>query len=300
MARVLVVEGNTPEVVAATMAAGCSPAAEQYAAVLEALAAERGVALETMIARPSFPDADIERLALEGFDGVALTGSGVSWSADDARAGPHRRLLERVFAAGIPAVGSCWGLQVGAVVLGGAVGQGTRGLEIGVARHVCLTAAGQAHALHAGRDASFDVPCIHRDEVTRLPQGAVLTASNDHSEVQAMVYEEGGVRFWGLQYHPEGGVEDMLAYLLRRDEFALAELALFRDRADLEAMVADMRAMAADPAANRAMAWRYGIRPEVLDPARRRVELANWLAAIGITAVRPFEETVLRQPRRAV
>ncbi|MEM6676612.1 MAG: type 1 glutamine amidotransferase [Pseudomonadota bacterium] len=284
MGRVLVVEGNTPEVVTGTVAVGLQPAAELYADVLQALSAAEGVALETEIARPSFPDCDVEMVPLEGLDGVALTGSGVSWSADDARAAVHRRLLERVFAAGIPVIGSCWGLHVGAVVLGGAVGHCAAGLELGVARHVRLTAAGRAHPMHADRGPVFDVPCIHRDEVSRLPAGAVVTAENDHSAVQAMVVETGGVRFWGVQYHPECGPDETLGYLLRRGENALRDIAVIEDAASLQAIIADMRKMLADPAGNAALAWRYGMRPEVLEPWLRRAELRAWLAAIGIIA----------------
>ncbi|MEM6946202.1 MAG: type 1 glutamine amidotransferase, partial [Pseudomonadota bacterium] len=247
MTRVLVVEGNTPELVEAAVAVRCRPAAEHYAEVLSTLAAARGVALETTILRPYFPEGDIEALDLNGFDGVAFTGSGVDWSADDARAAPFLRLLERIFTAGLPVIGSCWGLQVGAVVLGGCVGQGARGLELGVARHVRLTPAGSAHPFHAGRAPAFDVPCIHRDEVTLVPAGAVVTAENDHSAVQAMVFETGGVRFWGMQYHPELGPEDTLGYMLCRDDAGIAKLGLFRDRADLVAMIDDMRRIMADP-----------------------------------------------------
>lgn len=283
MACILVVEGNTPDLAEAVVAVGCRRAAEQYAAVLEALAAAGGVTLETEILRPYFPENDVDGVTLDAFDGVALTGSGVDWSADDARAAPFLRLLERAFAAGVPVLGSCWGLQVGAVVLGGAVGQGARGLELGVARHVRLTPAGAVHALHAGRRPVFDVPCIHRDEVTAVPTGAVVTAENDHSAVQAMVYEAGSVRFWGMQYHPELGPEDTLGYLLRNDDAAVAALGLFRDRADLMAAVEDMRRLAADPAGERALAWRYGLQRDVLDPTARQVELANWLVEIGVT-----------------
>ncbi|MEO1456314.1 MAG: type 1 glutamine amidotransferase [Pseudomonadota bacterium] len=286
MARILVVEGNTPAVTEATLAVGGRPAAEQYAGVLVRLAGLSGVELAVRIERPSFPGFEAGTVALDGLDGVALTGSGVAWSADAQQAREHRRLLERVFAAGLPVIGSCWGLQVGAVVLGGAVGASPEGLELGVARHIRLTPAGRAHALHAERADVFDAPCIHRDEVRRMPNGAVLTAWNDHSEVQAMVYEQGGVRFWGMQYHPELGIDDCLRYASRGGPDASFDRTKFENRAALLQVLSDFEAASAAPEAAAPLAWRYGLRPELLDAGLRMAELAAWLDAVGVTAAR--------------
>ncbi|MEL6336240.1 MAG: type 1 glutamine amidotransferase [Pseudomonadota bacterium] len=274
MTRVLVVEGNTPEVLAAKAEAGGLAPAEQYAAALRRFAP----ALEITIARPFCDPADV-LIELEGIDGVALTGSGVAWAADAPQARPHRRLVERVFAAGIPVLGSCWGLQVGAVILGGSVGASPLGIEVPAARAVTLTAAGRAHALHADRPAVFDVPCIHRDEVTRAPSGAVITAANDHSAIQATVYEHGGVRLWGVQYHPEHGADIALGYLLARGAEGITGLARPLGETDLNALHADLGDAAGQAALARAD--RRGLGVEVFCPDRRGAELRAWLRSIG-------------------
>ena len=51
------------------------------------------------------------------------------------------------------------------------------------------------------------------DEVSRLPTGAVKLAQNDHSEHQAFSYDQGGVSFWGAQYHPELRTTHVAYYL---------------------------------------------------------------------------------------
>ncbi|MGF1550962.1 MAG: gamma-glutamyl-gamma-aminobutyrate hydrolase family protein [Paracoccaceae bacterium] len=275
MAKVLVVEGNTPEGVAAVRAAGGVAAAETYAGALRAFAP----GLEIAVARPSFPGFDARALSLDGIDGVALTGSGAAFAADAPEARPHRALVERAFAAGLPVIGSCWGLQVPAVVLGGGVGAAGAGIEVPVARDIRLTPAGLDHPLHAHRGVVFDAPCIHRDEVRRPPTGARVTATNGHSAVQAMVYEQGGVRFWGMQYHPEHGPEEALRYLRRPDAAAL--LAGAEPLVDATAVLAADDGLGSDRMAM------------LTDPAVRGAELKSWLLAIGAIAVRVFDQSDL-------
>lgn len=269
----LIVEGDTPERVAGVRRAGGLSAADSYAASLRAYAPNAALQVVT----PSDPTTDVDAIDLSDLDGAALTGSGVSWSADDARAAPHRRLFERLSAAGVPTTGSCWGLQVAAVVLGGTVRWCPNGLELGVAREVRLTAEGAAHPVFSGKPQQFDSVCIHRDEVDRLPSGATLLASNAHSAVQAFAYERQGVRFVGWQYHPELTLGDIAGYLTTRDGGSGDE--------SLAAMITDFRAIdSAAPGAEAARA-RRNAGADVLCPARRRRELGAWVA--GLRRLRP-------------
>jgi len=72
-----------------------------------------------------------------------------------------------------------------------------------LAKNLQLTEAGKTHPMMRGRKDGDAVPCIHRDEIQKLPDGAVLLAGNAHSPVQAAVYEKDGIDYWGAQYHPE-------------------------------------------------------------------------------------------------
>ncbi|MEL6220571.1 MAG: type 1 glutamine amidotransferase [Pseudomonadota bacterium] len=266
-ARVLVLEGNPPELLAARYSAGLPGMAEAYGAALRCHMPE----LEVEILRPYFPDYTFDPSALEDVDGVVCTGSGVQWSADDARARPFWALFESAFLAGVPVLGSCWGLQVGAVVLGGAVEASPNGSELGIARCVRLTDAGEDHSLHAGRSMEFQALCIHRDEISAVPEGAIVTATNAHSAVQAMVSETGDHQFWGVQYHPEMNLMDMGLALNR-----VASTAWDDKASEINAMGADFRTLATE-AGRSDLASRHSIGAEILDRSIHTTELQNWV-----------------------
>ena len=194
-------------------------------------------------------------------DGVIFSGSGVAWATDAPEAAGLRKAMEEAFAAEKPVWGSCNGMQLAAVVLGGAVGASPKGHEVGLALDLALTEMGAMHPMMAGRTEGFAVPCVHRDEVQKMPDGAVLLAGNDHSPVQAMVYEQNGVDFWGTQYHPELSASEVGAYLNR---------GIFEDQRHLQS---DLLAADFDPEA----ATRLGAPEGALLLDTRARELLNWL-----------------------
>lgn len=182
------------------------------------------------------------------------------------------------FAAGIPVWGSCWGLQLATVALGGSVRRNPRGRELAVARAVSVTEAGRAHPLLASRPPVFDALCSHLDEVETLPPDAEILAANEISAVQALaVRTPVGGSFFGTQYHPEHTLAVSAALI----EMRVAELVAegFGDRDAILAMAADYRILAADPT-RRDLAWRYGIAGEIIDPVRRTTEIGNWLRMV--------------------
>lgn len=198
-----------------------------------------------------------------GADGAIFTGSSVDWAVDDAQGAPVALAMERALTAGVPVWGSCNGMQLAAVLLGGAVGEAPAGLEAGLALDVDLTEEGVAHPMMAGRRSRYSAPCIHRHEVTRLPEGARHLARNAHSDVQAFAYDADGISVWATQYHPE--------YTVGTPGAALAQM----DGTDPD-LVADLLAADKDPAAVR----RLGADPADLAPVARTVELRNWLAMV--------------------
>lgn len=253
--RILIIESNPPDKVAAGLS-DAVPFVETFAALGEDVA--------TVVAEPY--ETPFDPAGLAEADGVIFTGSGVEWSADDARAEPLADAMRAVFKAGLPVWGSCNGMQLAAAVLGGEVGVSPKGSETGMARGVLVTGSGQDHPMMAGRQSGFAVPCIHRDEVQRLPAGAVLLAGNAHSTVQAFVYDREGVDFWGTQYHPEFSGQVIADILASRPDPSPEALAF----------AADLRAADTDPQA----AARLGAAPEALQVAQRATELVNWLAHV--------------------
>lgn len=252
MTRILILEGNPPDL----LAMGKSDAMPFVASLLAI-----DPALDLRLANPDAVEIDAARLS--DVDGVVFTGSGTAWAADAPEAAAQRAAMRTVLDSGVATWGSCNGLQLAAVVLGGVVGASPNGVECGVALGITMTDAGQDHAMMAGRDTGFGVPCMHRDEVQKLPPGAVLLAGNAHSPVQAMAYAQDGVDFWGVQYHPECSARDVARWLRARGA-PQGVLADDLDQADFE-----------DDAAAR-----VGLRPHDLTVAARTRELGNWLAHV--------------------
>ncbi|MEM6663926.1 MAG: type 1 glutamine amidotransferase [Pseudomonadota bacterium] len=269
MTTVLIVEGNTPEITDATRAAGRPTSAEGYGAAL----IHFSPGLEIRMTQPYAPGWTIDRVDFDGVDGLVVTGSAAEWTGGDEKSRPFWQVYEGAFSRGIPALGSCWGLQTAAVTLGGETAAGPNGREVSFARNVSLTAEGAAHPLHRGRADTFDVLCMHRDDVTRVPDGAIVTATNAHTAVQGMVYEQGDTKFWGIQYHPEVTLDEV-AFWLSADHTA-------SDGG--KRMVADYCAIAEDPAGTADLRAKHRVGPDILDFDRHGVELRNWLVhAVGV------------------
>lgn len=254
--KILILEAETPQLVDKARANGFATNADHYASALKNLSPD----LQIHVAEPY--RATLTLADLEDVTGVAFTGSGVAWSTDAPEAAALRAAGEMVFKAGIPTIGSCNGLQLATVLLGGTVGASPKGMEIGLAQGIEITDAGRAHPMMQGRRGGYAVPCIHRDEVQHMPEGAVLIANNAHSPVQAMIYQANGVDFWGVQYHPELSTTAIAGYV---------ESGFFAQGAGL---AGDLRLAEFDAQA----AKRLGGISEDLCVDARTIELANWLA----------------------
>ena len=215
---------------------------------------------------------------LGDFDGVWLSGSPFNvYRLDQPSVREQVELARAVWQAGIPAFGSCWGLQLMTAALGGTVHLNPRGREIGVARRIAPTEAGHGHALLRGKPCAFDALCSHEDEVATLPPGATVLASNEVSTVQAAAISEGARSFWGVQYHPEFDLAAVAAIIGLRSERHISE-GLARTPEEVDGIVADFRDLARDPG-RKDLAWRYGVGADVLDPRQRTAEFGNWLKA---------------------
>jgi GMP synthase (glutamine-hydrolysing) len=219
---------------------------------------------------------------LEGYDAVFLTGSALNLYDMTPAITRQIDLMRAIYASGTPCFGSCWGIQVGAAALGGVVRKNPKGREIGIARNIAKTAAGMSHPMLSGRPAIFDVPCTHEDEVETLPEGARLLASNHVSDVQAVEIRAGGGVFWGVQYHPEFSLTELVSIMRRRREKLVAE-GFYADAASADAHMDDLVAVDADRS-RKDIAWRLGLGEEVLDDARRKAELRNFIQHLAMPA----------------
>ena len=267
--RLLVVEGNTREGRAAHEATfGLTPSAS-YAAVLREIVPDAGCD----IVCPADPDATLpEATTLADYDGVVLTGSSLHLWQREPAIDRQIELMRAVYASRVPAFGSCWGLQMGAVAAGGDVRANPNGREIGFARNIAVLPAGEGHPLLAGRPAAFTAPAIHLDAVTTLPSDCTVLASNALTPVQAAEIRHGGGTFWGVQYHPEFSIAELTAILGRLTALMVAE-GFAADEGAARAHIADL---ATAPERSDA-AWRHGLDAQVLDDGLRLTEIRNFI-----------------------
>ena len=185
------------------------------------------------------------------------------------------------FAAGVPVWGSCWGLQLAVVALGGSVRRNPRGRELPIARAITITEAGRAHPLLASRPVIFDALCSHLDEIETVPPNSQVLAANEVSAIQAITSQTPGRgSFHGTQYHPEHTVA-ISAVLLEMRAAELVEEGFGTNPSEIIAIAADYRALDTEPT-RRDLIWRYGVASEIMDPVRRTTEIGNWLRTVVV------------------
>jgi GMP synthase (glutamine-hydrolysing) len=270
--RLLVMEGNSPETRAQHIAAGGTVASQGYAALLRELLPSA----EVDVCFPGDTDASLPAgQALEGYDGVAITGSGLHVYDNTPQVTRQIELTRAVLAAGTPMFGSCWGLQVLTAAAGGVVRKNPKGREIGFGRRIRLTEPGRKHPMYVGKPEVFNAPTVHLDEVETIAPGTTVLASNDVSDVQSAEIRCNGAVAWGVQYHPEYPLREIAA-IVRRIGLRLIDEGFFLDTKEITAFAGDLDALDRNPAEMR-LSWRYGISKNVLDKRLRTGELANWL-----------------------
>lgn len=270
--RLLVVEGNTSEARARHVAVGGRVASDSYGDLLRKLCP--GARVDVCF--PADSGATLpDRMGLEGYDGVAITGS--SLNIYDLGPSIMRQvdLVRAAFETETPVFGSCWGLQVGTVAAGGTVRRNPRGREIGFARGILLTEAGEEHDLYWDKGPVFDAITVHLDEVEETARGTTILATNAWSAVQAAEIKTRRCTFWGVQYHPEYSFADIAAVMLRLKP-SMVEQGLFKGDADHSGFLAELDALEKNPG-DSSLAWRHGLSSAVSDFEMRTRELKNWI-----------------------
>ncbi len=274
MTRLLLMEGNTAEKCARAHELGVRTSSEIY---IEAIAAHYpDIALDVLNGADAGEAIPGGRTWAD-YDGFVVTGSALHAYDPEFAVTNQIALLAEAADAGLPIFGSCWGLQIAAVAAGGEVAFNPKGREVGFARKILLNDAGRAHPMFNGKAAVFDAPCIHYDEVIRLPESATLLASNAHSEIQAAVIPLGRSEVWAVQYHPEFDLGQLVQlYTLYAED--MVTQGFFADMAELVAYRDKLTALAANPA-DAGLAWQLGVDEDVLDNRTRRAEILAWIEA---------------------
>jgi GMP synthase (glutamine-hydrolysing) len=270
--RLLVIEGNSPQTLAEHIAVGGTPAHQGYSNLLRELLP--GAVVDS--AHPGDSGAVLPNgEALEGYDGIAITGSSLHIYNGGPEVMRQIDLMRAALGTGTPVFGSCWGLQVITAAAGGSVRKNPRGREIGFGRGIRLTEAGRKHPMYVGKLDVFNAPTVHLDEVEALPAGSTVLATNAVSDVQSVEIRTNGSVAWGVQYHPEYPLRE-LAAIVRRIGTRLIGEGFFASEDDMQTFAQDLDTLDKDPHCKR-LSWRHGISKNVLDKSLRVSEVANWI-----------------------
>jgi len=154
--------------------------------------------------------ASIEAINARSPKGLIFSG-GPSSVYDAAAPKPDAQLLESV---DCPTLGICYGFQVFAGELGGAVAASPN-REFGYAR---LKILDTTSLLFKGLPKELDVWMSHGDHVTEVPPGFNVTALTDDA-LNAMEDESRGI--YGVQFHPEVAHTPLGAQVLRNFLFSV-------------------------------------------------------------------------------
>lgn len=272
MTRLLLLEGNTADKRAKARALGVRNSSEVYAEAIRAHFPD--IALDVL--NGADPDGAIpEGRGWHDYAGLVITGSSLHAYDPEFAVTNQIALVAQAAEAGLPIFGSCWGLQIAAMAAGGQVAYNPKGREVGFARKITLNEAARGHPMFANKPAVFDAPCIHYDEVVRLPESATLLASNAHSVVQAAIIPLGRSEVWAVQYHPEFDLRQLVQiYTLYADD--MVQQGFFADHAELAAYRDKIAALASDPT-RAGLAWQLGIDQDVTEERVRRAEIIAWI-----------------------
>lgn len=270
--RFVVVDGYAKEGRDDLRAGGATTAGELYVRMLKGACKSAVVDL----IYPADPGAALPSgAAIEQYDGIAWTGSSLTVHKSDPAVLPQIEFARAAFAAKVPSFGSCWAAQIAVVAAGGACAENPKGREMGIARKVRLTAEGRAHPLYIGKKSVFDAFISHDDEITHLPPGGQLLASNDFTQVQAVSVTHKGGHFWGLQYHPEYDLHELARLCYCRKQ-KLTDRGFFQDLEAAQAFVDLLESLHQDPS-RKDIAWLLGIDEDVTNEDIRLAEVRNWV-----------------------
>jgi GMP synthase (glutamine-hydrolysing) len=144
--------------------------------------------------------------------GVIITGSHAMVTEELPWSLRLEAWIPTLLKAEVPLLGVCYGHQLLAKCMGGAVTFHPQGKEIGTVE-IELKPETVDDALFQNLPRQFVVHTSHSQTVRHLPPGAIRLASNAHEPNHAFRL---GDSAWGVQFHPEYDADVMRSYIVEQ------------------------------------------------------------------------------------
>ena len=153
------------------------------------------------------PANDIQtKTALENiknYHGLIFTGGAMRLNDMTNEIKKHISFASNCFKYENKILAICWGLQVCSVAAGGKVSPGKNGAHVGIASDIEINEEGKKNPIYKNKKIKFTSPAFNYDEVSEIPQDAILLSSDKVNKVMGLYFKSGKSKIWGLQYHPD-------------------------------------------------------------------------------------------------
>lgn len=157
--------------------------------------------------------------SLDSVTAIIITGSPAYLTDLDPWNFEAARYILKAHQQRLPLLGVCYGHQLIAWAMGGAIGFHPNGREIGTVA-LNLTEEAKTDKIFEHLPHSFKANASHQQSVLRLPKSAVRLASNDFEPNHGFRI---GESTWGVQFHPEFSKQATAAYIHARRASIVAE-----------------------------------------------------------------------------
>jgi len=198
--NILVVEGNNPEDSSVFIKAAKASCSENLKNLVQKIEPSTVV----KIINPSKDNETKEALEnMDQYNGIIFTGGAMRINDMTDEIKKHIKFASNCFIHGKKILAICWGLQVCSTAAGGKVAPSKNGAHIGIATDVEINEDGKKNPIYKNKKFIFNTPAFNFDEVSELPKGATLLASDKVNKIMGVYFKLGNSEVWGLQYHPD-------------------------------------------------------------------------------------------------
>ena len=230
MKKILIVEGNLKEENQQFTNAGIQTHTES----LKDSIAYFTKNLKIDVANPSSDPKVFENIKnLEEYDGLIWGGSSLNIYNDTIEIRRQIEFMKESQKKIKKILAICWGMQVAVTAAGGEVRKCQKGSHRGIAHQIQINENGLKHPLYKNKKNNFNTPAFNFDEVSKVPDNAILLSSNKINKVQGLNFKINECDIWGIQYHPEISYDKMIRLIHFRTE-RLIEKKAFEDQKEID------------------------------------------------------------------